>query len=147
MSKLTGKANMKSLRRVILFCFVFGNAQGQECTDKPKVFQDTTIYNVLLPILGKKVKELGFDLPHSAGISVSYLWQKSKVSTSNVNVGFNNRPLYDVGEFINFNSTTTESTGVNIRPDIWVFPFLRLCFGTRLGILPPAIPVQSVVKV
>jgi hypothetical protein len=68
--------------------------------DKPKVLKDSTPYNSLLPIFGKKVKELGFDLPYSGGLSVNYLWQKSEISISNVNVGFNNSPLYDVDELI-----------------------------------------------
>ena len=42
-----------------------------------------------MPIYGKKVKELGFDLPFSAGLSINYLWQKSDIVISNVAVGFN----------------------------------------------------------
>lgn len=110
----------------LLFCMALGNVFGQVYTNKPKALKDTTTYNSLLPIFGKKVKELGFDLPYSAGISVNYLWQKSEISISNVNVGFNNGPLYDVNELIRFNSTTAESNGVNIRPDIWIFPFLNV---------------------
>jgi hypothetical protein len=117
---------MNKLICMLIFCLTVGNVVGQVYTDKPKVLKDTTPYNSLLPIFGKKVKELGFDLPYSAGLSVNYLWQKSEISISNVNVGFNNSPLYDVDELINFNSTTAESNGINIRPDIWVFPFLNV---------------------
>lgn len=98
---------------ILVFCMAMAYAIGQAYTDRPKVVQDTIPYNSLLPIFGKKVKELGFDLPYSAGISVNYLWQKSEISISNVNVGFNN-------------STTAESHGVHIRPDIWIFPFLNV---------------------
>jgi hypothetical protein len=40
-----------------------------ELTNQPK---DTLDYHYLLPIFGKKVKALGFDLPYSAGISLNY---------------------------------------------------------------------------
>ncbi len=36
-----------------------------------------TEYPYILPIWGKKVTKLGYDLPYSAGIGVNYLWQKS----------------------------------------------------------------------
>ena len=94
-----------------------------ELTDQPI---DTLDYNYLLPIFGKKVKALGFDLPYSAGISVNYLYQKSDIVISNVSVGFNSSDLINVDDLIRFNSTTAESNGVNIRPDVWVFPFLNV---------------------
>jgi len=117
---------LKIISYAMLIFISLGHVFGQVYTDKPKVLKDTTSYNALLPIFGKKVRELGFDLPYSAGISVNYLWQKSEISISNVNVGFNNGPLYDVDQLLRFNSTTAESNGVNIRPDIWVFPFLNV---------------------
>ncbi len=104
----------------------FGTIFGQVYTDKPKVLTDTATFKTLLPIFGNKVRELGFDIPYSAGLSVNYLWQKSDIKISNVNVGFNDGPLYDVDELIRFNRTTAESNGVNIRPDIWLFPFLNV---------------------
>ena len=83
-------------------------------------------YPYLLPVWGKKVAERGFDLPLSAGIGVNYLWQNSDILISNVSVGFNDGPLYNVDELIRFNSTSAESRGINIRPDVWVFPFLNV---------------------
>lgn len=83
-------------------------------------------YPYLLPIWGQKVKDRGFELPYSAGISVNYLWQESDIVISNVSVGFNGGPLYNVDELIRFNSTSAESWGFNIRPDLWVFPFLNV---------------------
>ena len=35
-------------------------------------------------------------------------------------------PLTDVDEFISFGKNTNESYSVNIRPDVWVFPFLNV---------------------
>ncbi|MBO3115512.1 hypothetical protein J4050_02065 [Winogradskyella sp. DF17] len=111
---------------VLMVLFYTSSVNSQvysELTDKP---QDTLEYKNLLPIFGKKVKELGFDLPYSAGISVNYLWQKSDIVISNVAVGFNSGDLINVDDIIRFNSTTAESNGVNIRPDVWLFPFLNV---------------------
>ena len=83
-------------------------------------------YPYLLPIWGKKVAEKGFDLPYSAGIGVNYLWQNSDIIITNVSLGFNGGPLYNVDELIRFNNTSDESWAVNIRPDVWVLPFLNV---------------------
>ena len=110
----------------VIFMFLTGAGHAQVYSDFTKEPPQTEEYPYLLPIWGKKVREKGFDLPYSAGISVNYLWQNSDILISNVSVGFNSGPLYNVDELIRFNSTSAESWGVNIRPDIWVLPFLNV---------------------
>ena len=99
---------------------------GQVFSNYTKEPPEGKDYPYLLPIWGKKVAEKGFDLPYSAGIGVNYLWQNSDILISNVNIGFNGGPLYNVDELIRFNSTSAESWGFNIRPDVWVLPFLNV---------------------
>jgi hypothetical protein len=86
----------------------------------------TTDYPYLLPIWGQKVARKGFKLPKSAGLSVQYIYQQSDILISNLQVGFNNGPKYDLDQIIRFNNAVATSNGVNIRPDIWVFPFLNV---------------------
>jgi opacity protein-like surface antigen len=83
-------------------------------------------YPYILPILGKKATAAGFDLPYSAGLSLNYLWQESAISISNLQVGINGSELYNLDEIVRFNDATATSTGLNIRPDIWLFPFLNI---------------------
>ena len=85
-----------------------------------------TEYPYILPIWGKKAAKLGFDLPYSAGFSTQYVWQRSDLVISNLAVGFNNGPLHSLDEIIRFNNATAETWVVNVRPDIWVFPFLNV---------------------
>ena len=85
-----------------------------------------TEYPYLLPIWGKKVTKLGYNLPYSAGLGINYLWQKSELVIENLKVGFNNGPLYDLDEIIRFNEATSEASIINIRPDLWVLPFLNI---------------------
>lgn len=117
----------KSLIQVLVIILLFSNQYilAQVYSDL-NVVKDTIQYNQKLPLFGKKVAKMGFDLPYSAGIGINYIWQQSEISVSNVNVGFNNGPTYNVDELIRFNSTTSESNGVNIRPDVWILPFLNV---------------------
>jgi hypothetical protein len=86
----------------------------------------TTEYPYFLPIWGKKVAKRGFNLPYSAGIGINYLWQKSDLVIQNISVGFNNGPMHNVDQVIRFNEAVSEAQAINIRPDIWVLPFLNV---------------------
>jgi hypothetical protein len=83
-------------------------------------------YPYMLPIWGKKVVAKGYNLPKSAGISAQYLYQQSDILITDLAVGFNNGPLYPLDQVIRFNSAVATSNGVNVRPDIWLFPFLNV---------------------
>lgn len=128
---------MKRNLIAILFCSIlFSSVHAQYTTDKvvgqkPKHEQlrdslKAVEYPYLLPIWGKKVVQKGFNLPKSAGLSVQYLWQRSDIVVSDLQVGFNNGPMYDLDEIIRFNSAQTNTKGLNFRPDIWLFPFLNI---------------------
>jgi hypothetical protein len=98
-----------------------------------------TEYRYALPIWGKKAAALGFNLPYSAGIGINYLWQESDLVIDNLQIGFNNGPLYNLDEIVRFNNATSTAAGLNIRPDIWLFPFLNI-----YGIVAKASPSTAV---
>jgi len=79
-----------------------------------------------LPIWGKKVTAMGYKLPYAAGVGVNYFWQKSELVIDNLNVGFNGSPMVNLDEIVRFKSTTSEAAVVNVRPDIWILPFLNV---------------------
>ena len=83
-------------------------------------------YPYVLPIWGAKAAARGFQLPYSAGISTNYFWQESALVIDNLMVGFNNGPMYDLGEIIRFDDATSTANSFNFRPDIWLFPFLNI---------------------
>ena len=83
-------------------------------------------YPYVLPILGKKAYQKGFSLPYSAGLSVNFITQKSDIIIENLKVGFNNGELYDLDNIIRFNAAESRGSGLNIRPDFWLFPFLNV---------------------
>jgi hypothetical protein len=96
-------------------------------------------YPYALPIWGQKAAKLGFNLPYSAGLGVNYLYQKSDLVIENLQVGFNHGPMNNMDEIIRFNNATSEASGVNFRPDIWLFPFLNV-----YGILAKSSPSTTV---
>jgi len=83
-------------------------------------------YPYLLPIWGQKAFERGFKLQLPAGLSVNYIGQNSDIIINNLQVGFNDGPKYNLDQIIRFNSATATTNGLNIRPDIWLFPFLNV---------------------
>jgi len=89
-------------------------------------------YPYSLPILGAKATKAGYSLPYSAGFSTQYFWQESDLVIDNLQVGFNNGPLYNIDEVIRFTKAKAIATAFTVRPDIWLFPFLNIygIFGT-----------------
>jgi len=83
-------------------------------------------YPYALPIWGEKVTAMGYDLPYSAGLSLNYFWQESDIIISDLLVGFNNGPMYDIEEIVRIDGAVASSYAINIRPDVWVLPFLNV---------------------
>ncbi len=79
-----------------------------------------------LPIWGEKATKAGYNLPYSAGISAQYFWQESEIVIENLQVGFNQGPMYDLDGLIRFDKTIATASASTFRPDIWLFPFLNV---------------------
>ena len=86
----------------------------------------STEYPYVLPILGAKAAERGFDLPYSAGLGINYFSQQSDLIISDLLVGFNNGPMINLDEIVRFTGAVSTAHAVNIRPDIWLLPFLNV---------------------
>lgn len=130
---------LKSIIKCILFLFVLScglsrQAYGQVYSNKEVGKKNADLidsiksaeYPYALPIWGKKAAARGFNLPYSAGLGINYLWQESDLVIDNLEVGFNNNPMKDLSEVVRFDKATSTAQGVNIRPDIWLFPFLNV---------------------
>lgn len=87
-------------------------------------------YDYIFPILGQKTYKAGFDIPYSIGIMGNFLTMDQGVLINNMRLGLKTDnldiPLTNVDEFIQFGDNINQSYTVNIRPDIWVFPFLNV---------------------
>ena len=119
---------------LVFLCFVSVSSFAQVYSDKVVGKKNEAVVDSLkiaeypysLPIWGEKVTQKGYHLPYSAGISVNYFWQESDIVIDNLNVGFNNGPQYNLDQIIRFNSSVAEANSINIRPDIWLLPFLNV---------------------
>ncbi|MCU0378740.1 MAG: hypothetical protein MUC78_10830 [Bacteroidales bacterium] len=86
----------------------------------------STEYPYSLPIWGDKATAAGYDLPYSAGLGINYLWQESALVIEDLLVGFNYGPMYDISEIVRIEDATARASGVSIRPDVWLLPFLNV---------------------
>jgi hypothetical protein len=114
--------------------FILIQAQSQVYSNKPVAKKEhdlsdsikASAYPYALPIWGQKATKMGFDLPYSAGLSAQYVWQKSQLIINDLNIGFNNGPQHNLDEIVRFNDARAEANILNIRPDIWILPFLNI---------------------
>jgi hypothetical protein len=129
------QSKMKKAILTVIFGFsLFSLLEAQVYTNKPVGAKSeplvdsikSTPYPYALPIWGDKATALGFDLPYSAGLSVNYITQESELVIDNIMVGFNGGPQYNIDEIIRIDEATSRAGALNVRPDIWVFPFLNV---------------------
>lgn len=119
----------KYVQAVLISCFLFTNLFGQSYSEQGFEKSDSLIYleyPYILPIYGAAAHKLGYKLPYSAGIGINYLAQESELIIDNLQVGFNNGPMTNLDEVIRFDGAIASASGVNLRPDIWLFPFLNV---------------------
>jgi hypothetical protein len=119
---------------VLFFLFMSVTAFSQVYSDKIVGKKNIALsdsikeqpYPYALPIWGEKATKKGFHLPYSAGISINYFWQQSDIVINNLEVGFNNGPKYNLDQIVRFNDSYVTASALNVRPDIWLFPFLNV---------------------
>jgi len=123
----------------------------QAYTDSLKAVE----YDYIFPIWGQEAYKKGFDIPYPAGIMANYMWMNQGLILENMQLGITTDnvdiPLTDV-DFIEFGDNYNTSWTTNVRPDLWIFPFLNVygIFGygeseTEVNIIAP-ISLTSVVK-
>jgi hypothetical protein len=125
---------MKKIFLLLLLLVFLHTSFAQVFTNKPVGKKNAdridslkkTEYPYSLPIWGAKATKAGYDLPYSAGLSLQYIWQRQDLLINNLNVGFNNGPMYNMDEIVRFDNSVSEASGINFRPDIWVLPFLNV---------------------
>ncbi len=82
-------------------------------------------YPYTFPILGDKAVAAGFNLPLPAGIMLNYISMDQLVAIDALKVGFNDIDPVDLN-FIEFSEIRGVTSGLTIRPDLWIFPFLNV---------------------
>jgi len=80
-------------------------------------------YPYVMPILGQKVADKGFQIPLPMGVMINTFYGDQNLSLSNMEVGFNNGPMYNLDSIIQFGDVTATAFTINTRIDTWIFPF------------------------
>lgn len=145
----------------LAFTFLLNTVNAQYSSKKVKskyqAYNDSLKsyeYNYIFPIWGQGAYKKGFDIPYPAGIMGNYMWMRQTLIFDNMQLGLKTDnvdiPLTDV-DFIKFGENSNTSYSVNVRPDLWVFPFLNVygIFGggqseTSVNVVAP-VDINSVV--
>ena len=86
-------------------------------------------YDYKLPFLAQKAYKAGFDVQYPFGIMTNYFYAKQGLIIENLQLGLTTQnqeiPLTPV-DFIEFSNNTVVANSFNVRPDVWILPFLDL---------------------
>ena len=78
-----------------------------------------------LPIMGEKLRKMGFDIPYPNGIMVNYAFSRQQLTINNLSVGFTPDNLVNVDGFARFRSVVADVNAYTARYDFWLLPFLN----------------------
>ncbi len=142
---------------VILSQNSYAQYASKKVKSKHQIYTDSikqVNYDYIFPILGQQVYKRGFDIPYPIGVMGNFIWMSQGITIDNLQLGLQNDdtdiPLTPV-DFIGFGDNTNTSYSINVRPDIWVLPFLNVygLFGkgqshTEVNLVKP-IELKSIV--
>ncbi len=122
------------MKRSLLFVFLtLGFVQAFAQYSQYQLGDTTTrVYPYHLPILGKMACENGFDIPKPVGLMLNYFTAGQDIVIPKIEIGFsgsnlaNDIPLTDITDIIEFEEIHTAVHNINVRPDVWILPFLNI---------------------
>ncbi len=124
---------MKKLALVVVFILFGASAFSQvgnlSLHDDYEKYRDSiknSEYPWHFPIMGAKVRELGFDLPYPNGVSVTYGHSSQNLTISDLNVGFAPDKMVNVDGLARFRSIQASVNTVIARYDFYILPFLNV---------------------
>jgi hypothetical protein len=105
------------------------NVSRKRVGDQHKTYTDSlkaTPYPWQFPILGAKLRKMGFDIPYPNGLMVNYVIGSQYITLDNLNVGPSPDNLTNVDGLARFESIIPFVNVVNLRYNVWLFPFLNV---------------------
>jgi hypothetical protein len=119
---------------ILLFIRITGMSQYSQIqlSKKQQDYTDSlkkVNYPHTFPILGQKAFRMGIDIPYPGGIMTNYFYANQGLIIENLQLGLKTDnqdiPLTPI-DFIGFKNNTVQANTFNVRPDLWIFPFLDL---------------------
>lgn len=111
------------------FTMTYGQITNLSFSDRLEKYRDSlkrTPYEWHLPVMGKKIREMGFDIPYPNGISFTYATSKQDILISNAYVGFNEDELLPIDGIARFKKISSDVSAYTLRYDFWLLPFFNL---------------------
>ncbi|MCU4175663.1 hypothetical protein [Carboxylicivirga sp. N1Y90] len=87
-----------------------------------------------MPIFGKKAAERGYKIQLPYGLNINYVYNRMDLEISSFGMTIGDDPNSNINQLINehvttetlnFTNTIAKTNGMNLRADVWVFPFLN----------------------
>jgi hypothetical protein len=75
-----------------------------------------------LPFFGKRVRDMGFDLPLPFGLNLIYTNMRQYAAVSDIRIGENETPVNDV----TLPDPLSKDQNITLRGDMWLFPFMNI---------------------
>lgn len=128
MTKNIHKFIISSLFLLVSTTMLYGQVTNLSISDRMEAYTDSlkqTPYEWHLPIMGKKIRELGFDIPYPNGISFNYAFSKQDLLLSDAFVGFEEDGLIPIDGIARFRSISSDVNAYTARYDFWLLPFLN----------------------
>ncbi|MCV9386296.1 hypothetical protein [Reichenbachiella ulvae] len=114
----------------ILQLKAFGQGQVSNVSfgDAYEAYRDSlknTPYPWRMPVMGSKIRKLGFDIPYPNGIMLNVAYSNQLLTLDDVNVGFDPNNMTNVDGLARFRSISSDVFATTIRYDFWLLPFLN----------------------
>ena len=137
------KTIVKAIAFFIVFAFLFTSSGYSQYASKAvrpahKAYTDSIKnmnYDRVFPFWGAKAYKRGIDIPYPIGFMANYFWMNQGILIDNFQLGIDkipgdgnvDVPLSNLPDSIlSFKNNTNMSWSLNVRPDIWLFPFIDL---------------------
>lgn len=123
---------LKKLSALILLFLLSSQAMGQvasvsisdERSDERDSIKNAE-YPWRLPVMGQKLRDLGFELPFPNGIGINTAFSTQDLLVSNLRVGIGEGDLIPVDGIARFNEIRANVEAYTVRYDFWLLPFLN----------------------
>ena len=134
--KLTFKTIILTITLFSILNTGFAQFASKKINPKYESYNDSlkkVKYNYVFPFWGQEAYKKGIDLQYPIGIMANYFWVKQDILIDNFHLGFDDvndkfdMPLTPVPDsIISFGTNSNTSYSVNVRPDIWLYPFINI---------------------
>jgi len=84
---------------------------------------DAYEWDHMFPIFGKRLAKRGLTFPKPWGVGVNYAYANQLVNITDVNIAVDDGDFVNLDDIIEFQEVRSQVQVMNLRGDLWLFPF------------------------